>query len=404
MVPVEDLQAAVELRAAHASEAAAARASGLSPNAFRNRLARAAERGLMGTRPVLPGFAIKSIATTGADGAWIKQTKAAGEVFELPAGHKIKGVSALVDAEGRETLKWVKTTVEAVEPTAIVEAVKLALADVAPAPVIPAPLAAEADLLTVYPLADLHLGMHAWGREVGQNYDLKIAAARAREMAADLIGQSRPSRHAIILGLGDFFHMNDATNMTPRSGHLLDVDGRWPKVLATGVRLAMDMIELAAAKHDRVHVRFLPGNHDPDATVALTVALSVFYAGNPRITVDDDPGLHFYHRFGSVLLGATHGHTMKPDRMAMMLATDRREDWGATEHKHMFFGHIHHESSREVGPVRVESFNTIAAKDAYAHGGGYRSGQALNALTFHRERGEIGRHRVNLSPALAAAA
>ena len=399
----EDLRAAVALREAHDTEAAAARESGLSPNAFRNRLKRAAERGFMGTRPVLPGFAIKTISTRADDGAFVKQVREAGEVFAIPAGHKVKGVSALVDAEGRETLKWVKTTAEAVEPTAIVEAVKLALADVAPAPIIPAPLAADADLLTVYPLADLHLGMHAWGREVGQNYDLKIAAARAREMAADLIGQSRPSRHAVILGLGDFFHMNDQSNMTPRSGHLLDVDGRWPKVLATGVRLAMDMIELAAAKHDRVHVRFLPGNHDPDATVALTVALSVFYAGNDRITIDDDPGLHFYHRFGSVLLGATHGHTMKPDRMAMMLVTDRQEDWGATRHKHMFFGHIHHESAREVGPVRVESFNTIAAKDAYAHGGGYRAGQALNALTFHRERGEVGRHRVNISPALAAA-
>ena len=61
------------------------------------------------------------------------------------------------------------------------------------------------------------------------------------------------------------------------------------------------------------------------------------------------------------------------------------------------------ESARAV-QCPVESFNTIAAKDAHAHGGGYRSGQALNALTFHRERGEIGRHRVNLAPVQAEAA
>jgi hypothetical protein len=36
--------------------------------------------------------------------------------------------------------------------------------------------------------------------------------------------------------------------------------------------------------------------------------------------------------------------------------------------------------------------------DAYAAGGGFRSGQALSAITFHREGGEIGRHRVNIIP------
>jgi hypothetical protein len=58
-----------------------------------------------------------------------------------------------------------------------------------------------------------------------------------------------------------------------------------------------------------------------------------------------------------VLLGATHGHTMKPDRMAMMLADDRAKDWGEADHRHFFFGHVHHESAREVAGVRVESFH-----------------------------------------------
>ncbi|WP_311276184.1 hypothetical protein [Methylobacterium sp. WCS2018Hpa-22] len=400
----EILSAAVELRRQHDSELAAVRASGLSRNAFRNRLKRAAERGLAGFDPVIPGFAIKSIASKEPGGAWVKQTREPGEVFKIPAGHEVKGISAFVDPENRVVGKWVKTS--AVGKTeSVLDAVKAAFAEYqGVAPLIPAPVAADDDVLTLYPLPDLHIGMHSWGRETGESYDLKIAVARAREMAGELIAQSRPSRTGLILGLGDFFHMNDQKNMTPRSGHILDVDGRWPKVLRAGIRLAMDMIEMAAQKHERVVVRFLPGNHDPDATAALTAALSLFYEQNERITIDEDPSLVFYHRWGSVLLGATHGHTMKPDRMAMMMATDRAEDWGATKHKHMFFGHIHHETACEIGPVRVESFNTIAAKDAHAHGGGYRSGHALNALTFHRERGEIGRHRVNLSTDLAAAA
>ena len=68
---------------------------------LQSRLKRAAELGMLGTQPVLEGFAIKSIASKTEDGAWIKQTKEHGSEWEVPAGHTVKGVSALVDAEGR---------------------------------------------------------------------------------------------------------------------------------------------------------------------------------------------------------------------------------------------------------------------------------------------------------------
>lgn len=80
----------------------------------------------------------------------------------------------------------------------------------------------------------------------------------------------------------------------------------------------------------------------------------------------------------------------------MMLATDRAKDWGETVHRSFFFGHIHSETVKEVGTVRVESFNTPAAKDAYAAGGGWRSGRSMSSITFHRKDGEIGRQRVNI--------
>jgi hypothetical protein len=356
--------------------------------------------GRLGFDPVLPGFhvtraAVEEDAEGEVQRRWIETRRAPGDKFEIPKGHVIKGVSAFVDKDKNVLAEWIKTREDTTGN--LVEALQDAFKEYrGGARIEPAPQYVNADLLTVYPLADLHLGMHSWGRETGESYDLKIAVKRARQMMSYLIGQSQPSKEALILDLGDLFHMNDQKNMTPRSGHILDVDGRWPKVLAAGVRLMMDMIEMALQRHEIVRFRALPGNHDPDAAIALTVALSVFYEDHPRVIIDDNPSLIFYHRFGKVLLGASHGHTMKPDRMAMAMASDCPEDWGMTIWKAFFFGHIHHESAKEIGPVRVESFNTIAAKDAHAHGGGYRSGQALTAITYHRELGEIGRHRTNL--------
>ena len=85
----------------------------------------------------------------------------------------------------------------------------------------------------------------------------------------------------------------------------------------------------------------------------------------------------------------------------MMLAADRPEDWGASLFRYFYFGHVHHESAKELGGVRMESFSSPAGKDAFSASHGYRSGRAYSAITHHREEGEIGRHRVNIVSARA---
>ena len=51
----------------------------------------------------MPGFVIHSLAEK-VDGKWIKQVQEPGEPgeeFAAPVGHVVKGVSALVDPDGR---------------------------------------------------------------------------------------------------------------------------------------------------------------------------------------------------------------------------------------------------------------------------------------------------------------
>jgi hypothetical protein len=366
-LPDEVLAEAVRLRAAHKTTEAAARAAGITASSFRNRLLRAAQRGLDGGTP-----------------------------NPVPLGQVIKGTSTLYDTDGKQVLQWVKTGADQ-STEDVVAAIRAAFDEYKSASkLIPAPKKSDADLMSVYPIADQHVGLLSWAHETGENYDLKIGSDRLRQCATRLISQSPNSKKAIILNLGDWQHTDDAKNMTPRSGNILDVDGRYFKVLTAGVQLMMDVIELALAKHETVLVRNIPGNHDPHASIALTVALSAFYHNNPRVTIDDDPSDFFFHRFGQTLIGANHGHKMKADRMAMAMATMRREDWGKTKHHWFLFGHIHHETVKEVGDVRVESFRTLAAKDAHAASCGYVSGQSLTSVTLHVEDGEIGRHKVNL--------
>src|SRR6185312_13335653 len=79
-----------------------------------------ARKGELGFSPVLPGFVAKQVSTNTKTGdAWVKQTLEPGEVFDPPEGHIVKGVSALVDADGRLTAKWIKTAADnALDPVA----------------------------------------------------------------------------------------------------------------------------------------------------------------------------------------------------------------------------------------------------------------------------------------------
>lgn len=367
----------------------------------------AALRGDVGGPPIPPiakpaeGFEIsRNSGAYDADGTllrqWVGSKQSPGEVFEIPAGHVVKGESVLLDQSGRVTQRWVKTREGAGE--GLIEGLKAAFAEYeGKAPAIPEPDAADDDLLTEYPVPDLHLGAYSWGKETGENYDTDIAVDVATRSIQTLVAQSRPSTHAVLIFMGDYTHANDEKAVTPASGHRLDTDGRWHRVYAAAAKLAVSMVDIVARKHRFVSVRVLRGNHDPDAAVCLAVALSLFYSGTARITIEEDPSISWYRRFGRCLLGATHGHTQKPEAMAMSMAVDRAADWGETVHRHIAFGHIHHVTAKEIMGVRVESFQAMAARDAYNAEHGYRAGRSMSALTWHRDMGEIGRHRVNIS-------
>jgi hypothetical protein len=302
-------------------------------SAARARLHRAARRGELGTKPVLPGFEIsRTTALLDASGSVIRETieqrPERGGPAQVPEGHVVKGISTLVDAEGRKISEWIKTR-EDRNPKLIIDSLLEGLAPFRGAGKRSVPPRSVADdLTTIYPIADHHLGMFSWARETGSDYDLAIAERELLAAARQLVDLSPPAETAVILNLGDFFHGDDSKNQTPRSGNALDVDTRYPKVLVTGVRLMREVIDLARRKHRRVVVRNLPGNHDPHAAFALTAALSCYFETDTRVTVDDDPSLFFWHRFGKNLIFATHGHALKAQDVPGYMAATRPKEWG----------------------------------------------------------------------------
>lgn len=373
-------------------------ALGIPRSTVQGRLHTASRLGMLGTSGILPGFEISRISE-GPRGTTVEQKPERGEEFAVPDGHAVKGVSAFLDADGRVIGKWIKTKEGERDPAYIADIIRKAFEGFTASSIDTSEQtqhAYEDDTATVYPLADLHLGLLAWGKESGENYDLKIAEQTVMNAMRRLFNSAPPSKIGVILGLGDLLHFDGYEPTTSRSKNVLDVDGRYPLVLQTATALLIWAIEQTLAKHECVIVRILPGNHDDQSAIAVSLALAMYYREHKRVKIDTDPSRFWWWRFGETFLGGTHGDQAKMKDLPILMASSRPEDWGASVHRMIFTGHIHHLSAVEIGGVTVQSFRSPAAKDAFHSGHGYMSGRSMNAITIHRQYGEISRQTANI--------
>jgi len=264
-------------------------------------------------------------------------------------------------------------------------------------PPVTGPSVCDSDLLTVIPMGDPHFGLLTWAEETGENFDLKIAE-RLTFDAVDRLAISGPnSETALLLNLGDYFHADNGTNRTPRSAAPLDVDGRFEKIARVGITAMVRCIRRLLEKHKHVIVRNNRGNHDPHQASMLTLALQGWFHNEPRVTIETSPSSFYYHRFGNVLIGSTHGDGAKLNDLPLIMATDAPGDWAAAKFRVWHCGHFHHDQLKEHPGCTVETHRTLAAGDAWHRHSGYRSGRDMKAIIYHRSHGEVTRVRCSIT-------
>jgi hypothetical protein len=246
------------------------------------------------------------------------------------------------------------------------------------------------------------LGMHAWGEEAGDDFDLRIAQRNLYAAVDHLVSLAPPAHHALILNLGDFFHADSNAGTTTR-GTRVDVDTRHGKVYEAGVRTIVRVVDRALEKHQRVTLRNNIGNHDENASVMLGICLRAYYSREPRVTVDTSPSPFTRYRHGRCLVATTHGNEVKHAELGEIMANDWPEDWGTTDHRYWYIGHVHHEKVLERRGVVIESLRTLAAKDSWHNRAGYRSGRDMRLDVLHARHGLVNRHVVGIQRVVAAA-
>lgn len=313
----------------------------------------------------------------------------------VPEGFMVKGTSTMIRANGEEVIRWVKTDQDKEKLAAMMQHAIDAFCEEIPrtkAIAVTRDQRFEDDQLALYPVFDLHIGAMAHKHECGENYSTDISEKVLKSFFEYAISVAPKAKKAVILIGGDFLHSDGLDAVTPASGHVLDQDSRYAKLVHVAIRSVRRAVSAMMEKHQHIEIQIIEGNHDQAGMIWLRAAMAAFYEDEPRVKVDVSPMILHRTKWGKTLLGYTHGHTMKKaeTRLAAM-ATDFREEFGDSRYIYTHSGHWHHQTLTEHTLGIDEVHGQLGAKDAYAARGGWRSYRQAAVIVYSKEFGEIGR-------------
>lgn len=328
-------------------------------------------------------------------------------IHPVAPGQKLRGASSLYRrGEPEPLLTWVKSSADDEARAQILRDAYEAMAEELPrlAP-IPAPCITNDNLANLYTLTDSHVGMLASKSEnldADGNWDLKIAERVLAGCFEHMVNSSPTACVGIVAQLGDWMHSDGLAAVTPTSAHLLDQDGRFPKVVKAAIRILRRVVDFALTKHEIVIVLMAEGNHDMASSVWLRAMFQALYENEPRVQVIDSDLPYYVYQHGQTMIAWHHGHLSKNDQLPILFASQFPKIWGDTTKRYAHTGHRHHVEEKEHSGMKVIQHSTLATRDAYASRGGWMSERECTSITYHRVFGQVARNTVTPEMLVAA--
>jgi hypothetical protein len=315
-------------------------------------------------------------------------------VHTVPDAFVVKGTSTLYK-DGVAKIQWVKTRLDDTRRQELIRDAFEAMAEQLPRLIpIKSPKHTLEKLCNLYTFTDYHMGMLAWHKETGADWDLKIAEKTLTDCFEVMLANSPNAKVGFINQLGDFLHSDGMFPVTPTSGHILDQDGRFSKIVQTTIRVLRRIVDMALSQHDEVIVLMAEGNHDMASSIWLRSMFKALYENEPRVKVIESELPYYYYKHGETMLCFHHGHLSKNDQLPILFASQFPEIWGKTTKRYCHTGHRHHVEEKEHSGMIVIQHPTLSARDAYASRGGWISERQATSITYHEKYGQVARNTV----------
>ncbi len=202
-------------------------------------------------------------------------------------------------------------------------------------------------------LVDAHFGKMAWAAETGRrDYDLKIATQdyiAACEQNLAWMEPFKPEKIFYVLG-NDYMHTENYQGATPLGGHQLDIDSRLPKIIYTSIATQIRCLYRCRSVAP-VEVVWIPGNHDPHASLWLACLLKQHFKSDKYVSVDIGAAKRKARLWGKLLVGWSHDIHTKFVQWSNELAQAFPKLWGESVYREWHTAHKHKKQETKVHPV-----------------------------------------------------
>jgi len=315
----------------------------------------------------------------------------------LPPGLALSGLSNYYDNDGVLKGQWVKATADkAAKEMLMREAAEAMAEDLPKVPKSKRPQITVDELCNLYVMTDCHVGMLAWKKESGADWDLKIAESVLTGCFEQMVNSAPPAGTGIVAQLGDWLHSDGILPVTPTSHNILDQDGRFSKIVQASLRILRRLVDFTLLRHEKVIVLMAEGNHDISSSIWLRAMFQALYEKDPRVTIIDSEMPYYVHKHGETMIAFHHGHLKKNDQLPLLFAAQFHEEWGTTKKRYCHTGHRHHVEEKEHSGMTVVQHPTLAARDAYASRGGWLAERQVSAITYHKRYGQVA--KITITP------
>ena len=305
-------------------------------------------------------------------------------------GFELRGYSQFTKTASGDPI-WLKTTKAERDYWAGIQSAIEGVNALSPSKVPPAPREPQSDIIPWLQIGDAHIGMLSSEAETGANFDISIAEREICAAASSLIDDAPDCDRMVINDLGDGSHYETFRALTEASGHAVDYDTRYWKMVQAYIRITRFIIDKALGKAKKIDYICNQGNHSRSNDIWIAALVSTLYSETGRVNVLRNENPFIAYRMGKTLVVVHHGDKAKPEKFRDVVVSDYSTDWGETEFRYLDGGHVHHSQRKELAGCVFESWNNLAPRDKYAHDGGWRSKQMMSLVLRSRKYGERGR-------------
>jgi len=192
----------------------------------------------------------------------------------------------------------------------------------------------------------------------------------------------------------DFFNANDNRNTTV-NGTPQDTNPFWKKSFMKGYEVIKKCID-KASQFAKVEVVMVISNHDADKLFYLGQMLRATYDNHPYINVDDTTKSRKYFKYGSNLLGFSHGHREKNyvSTLPATIMIENKHMMPEIDYIHHFCGDVHHlekfqlKTSHDLKGCTISFLRALSDISKWEYEQGYVGGpRTAESFIFKKDKG-----------------